>query len=804
MDLLTLAAKITLDDSSYTRGINNATSMGEQLAGKMSAWTVAVGNIAAEMISKAASTISGIYSNAMDSYADYQQLIGGVETLFKTSSDKVAQYAAQSFKTTGLSANDYMETVTSFSASLLQGLGGDTEAAADLADVAITDMADNANKMGTDISSIQTAYQGFAKQNYTMLDNLKLGYGGTADEMVRLINDSDTLETEITSLDDVTFDQIIEAIHAIQEEMGITGTTASEAASTISGSEGSLKAAWEDLLSAVGGSTLTDMDTAVENFKTSFSDYMTNMLPTLITTVANSGTLVEAIASAVSALPENLMSQVADAGLDSGATMLNSVSKIVSWLIDNIVTTFEQLSIDDSKVIAFGQALGAFLGNTAENLITNFPSLITSLIDVGITLAGSILTGIWEGLFGDESSEEIDRINQELTDSIVDANVQAAKAQSILSYMSDLEQKYGSAAKETDEWKRAETELETVLSGSTDAFDTFGNNVSGAIEYLQQMTEELRKQAILNAYGDKLASLYKEQAEAQIELDTANWTITEKTGTINNLNQQAIDTARAYRTEAFNLGLYNGLTPEQAQSVFGISLDSAENAQLVIDGLATLLEQYYESNNVSEENKIWNQDLTDNILPEEEFDEMGNKIEAANAEIENAQATVETAKQKIADYDAEIAKTQAMMVQTEASLLSLSDAANGAASSISTGLTAAISSVSSIASQLTTNANGTVSYMPKATGIDYVPTNGFRAELHRGEAVLTKAENERRLSGYSDYGAMEDALTGAIESAMSRMHISMSGEKVADFTTKRIAQNIDGAYHSKVRAMGGY
>ena len=175
MDLFNLAAKIELDDSSYTKGIGNAERMGQKLAGSMSAMTVAVGNIAADIIRKGASAVGQVISGAIDGYADYQQLIGGVETLFKDSADTVARFAKQSYKTTGLSANDYMETVTSFSASLLRGLDGDTELAAELANQAVIDMADNANKMGTDIGSIQQAYQGFAKQNYTMLDNLKLG-----------------------------------------------------------------------------------------------------------------------------------------------------------------------------------------------------------------------------------------------------------------------------------------------------------------------------------------------------------------------------------------------------------------------------------------------------------------------------------------------------------------------------------------------------------------------------------------------------------------------------------------------------
>ncbi len=801
MDLMTLAAKLTLDDSSFRSGIDSATSMGQSLAGKMSAWTVTIGTLAADMVKKAASSITSIYSSAMDSYADYQQLIGGVETLFKTSSDKVAAYAANSYKTTGLSANDYMETVTSFSASLLQGLGGDTEAAADLADVAITDMADNANKLGTDISSIQTAYQGFAKQNYTMLDNLKLGYGGTADEMVRLINDSGTLETEIKDLDNVTFDQMIEAIHAIQEEMGITGTTAKEAADTISGSKASLTAAWNDLMAAVGGSTLTDLDTAAANFQASFSAYMTNLLPTLVTTVANSGTLVQAIANAISALPTSLLADVTDTGLGAGAQMLDAVSDLVNWLIDNIVTTFNTLAIDDSKVVAFGESLGAFLGNTAEKLITNFPALITGMIDVGVTLAGSILSGIWDGLFGDQASGEIDRINQELTDSIVDANVQSARAQSILSYMSDLEEKYGSAAKETDEWKRAETELEGVLGNSKEVFDKYGDNVQGAISYLQQMTEELRQQAVLNAYSDKLTSLYAAQAEAQTEIDEANYTISTNQNQIEALNQSAIDTARAYRTEAFNLGLYNGLSDDARNLYFGHSIQTTDDVDLVLDGLKTLLEQYYTENNVSEENKIWNQSLIDNILPTEEIDQLGNKTAVLTGEIETAQTTLTSAEQRLSSLEAETAKTYAVMAQTTAGLSSLTSAASSAATSLTSSLLSAITTVSSKANSL--GASGGETYMPRAVGIDYVPTNNFRTELHRGEAVITAEENKRRLNGYNDYSAMEDALTGAIESAMSRMYIGMNGEKVADFTTKRVDRNISASNNYRMRSMGG-
>lgn len=222
-------------------------------------WKATLANLASTAITKVisgctqlAAKIADVTKSAVGHYAEYEQLVGGVETLFKDSSGKLIDYAKKAYKTAGMSSNKYMDTATSFAASLIQGLGGDTAKAVELTNLAITDMSDNANKMGTDIGSIQDAYQGFAKQNYTMLDNLKLGYGGTQSEMIRLINDSGVLGEKIESLDNVTFDQMIEAIHKIQDNLGITRTTAAEAGTTISGSWSSVQALFENILTKVG------------------------------------------------------------------------------------------------------------------------------------------------------------------------------------------------------------------------------------------------------------------------------------------------------------------------------------------------------------------------------------------------------------------------------------------------------------------------------------------------------------------------------------------------------------------------
>lgn len=240
-------------------------------------WKATLANLASTAITKVisgctqlAEKMADVTKSAVGHYAEYEQLVGGVETLFKDSSGKLIGYAKKAYKTAGMSSNQYMNTATSFAASLIQGLGGDTAKAVELTNLAITDMSDNANKMGTDIGSIQDAYQGFAKQNYTMLDNLKLGYGGTQSEMIRLINDSGVLGEKIESLDNVTFDQMIEAIHKIQDNLGITGTTALEAGTTISGSWSSVQALFENILTKVG----SKLAPTVMGFLQQLSDWM--------------------------------------------------------------------------------------------------------------------------------------------------------------------------------------------------------------------------------------------------------------------------------------------------------------------------------------------------------------------------------------------------------------------------------------------------------------------------------------------------------------------------------------------------
>lgn len=303
-----------IDQSGLKKGVGSIKSMAKTATKAF----LAVG-------AAAATATIAIAKASVDAFAEYEQLVGGVETLFKGSSKKLIEYANQAYKTAGLSANQYMATVTGFSASLLQSLGGDTEKAADIANQALIDMSDNANKMGTSMESIQYAYQGFAKQNYTMLDNLKLGYGGTKTEMERLLKDAQALtgvKYDITNLADV-----YTAIHVIQENLGIAGTTALEAEKTISGSAATMKAAWQNVLSAIAGGG--DLDRAINNLVYSIQKYFENIVPVVERSLVGIGRLIEQVAPL-------LVQNAASALIQSIPSLINAIYQMIIGLAKGI------------------------------------------------------------------------------------------------------------------------------------------------------------------------------------------------------------------------------------------------------------------------------------------------------------------------------------------------------------------------------------------------------------------------------------------------------------------------------------
>lgn len=364
----------------------------------------------ASAIKEATAALVDLGKQSIMGFAEQEQLIGGVDTLFKESSAQVQQYANEAYKTAGLSANEYMETVTSFSASLLQSLGGDTAAAAQKADQAITDMSDNANKLGTDMSSIQNAYQGFAKQNYTMLDNLKLGYGGTKQEMERLLADAEKLSG--VKYDISSYADIVDAIHVVQTEMGITGTTAKEAATTIQGSANAMKSAWSNLLTGMSNENL-NLDTLVQNVIDSVNTFADNLIPRLqimlprfvqgLTQLISD--MIPYVAPALELLLPSLVEGVGS--LVSG--IVQALPAAVEAITAVIPMLVEQLTILLPQIISAGvEIIAALASGIGENLPTLIPAVVDAIItiteglldhiDLLIIAAGQLIAGLAQGL----------------------------------------------------------------------------------------------------------------------------------------------------------------------------------------------------------------------------------------------------------------------------------------------------------------------------------------------------------------------------------------------------------------------
>lgn len=393
MNLLDLFVKISVDDSGVDSGFSEAGKKADALASKLKGGLATAAKAGAAALTAAATGISILTKKSIDGYAEYEQLVGGVETLFKNSADQVIEYANRAYETAGLSANEYMDTVTSFSASLLQGLGGDTEKAAEVANQAVIDMADNANKMGTSMEMIQNAYQGFAKQNYTMLDNLKLGYGGTATEMARLINDSgvlgDTVEVTADTVNSVSFDKMIEAIHVIQDQMGITGTTAEEAASTIEGSFNMMKSAWSNLVTGIADDN-ADLDQLIENFTYSVSKAAENIIPRVEKILTGFGDLIVKLAPVITAQLPSFVSTVLPPLVAAATELINgliaALPSIVQSLID-VVPTIIQSFVDIAPTFleALLQITAQVIQGVAEKLpeiMAAFASAIPALVEI--------------------------------------------------------------------------------------------------------------------------------------------------------------------------------------------------------------------------------------------------------------------------------------------------------------------------------------------------------------------------------------------------------------------------------------
>lgn len=397
MELFKIFGRIALKGQAETE--DGLDSVAGKASGVGQALLKGIGTFAkwgAAAATAAATATAALVKSAVTAYSDYEQLVGGVETLFKDSASEVQKYAANAYQTAGLSANEYMETVTGFSASLLQSLDGDTKAAAEKANVAITDMSDNANKMGTSMESIQNAYQGFAKQNYTMLDNLKLGYGGTKEEMQRLLEDAEKLSGQKFDLS--SYADIVDAIHVVQTEMGITGTTAKEAATTIQGSVNMTKAAWQNLVVGIADDT-QNFDVLVNNFVESVTTAGNNILPRVEIALKGVGTLVEKLAPVIAKTVPNIVSTTLPSMIKAGTSMIRALLDGLLKAVPELIPCFKNI-----------------VNQLISVIVTNLPMILNA----AVTIAGAIVSGLVEALpdILDAGIELIQSLAQGLTNGI--------------------------------------------------------------------------------------------------------------------------------------------------------------------------------------------------------------------------------------------------------------------------------------------------------------------------------------------------------------------------------------------------
>jgi hypothetical protein len=395
-----LQADLSLNTGNFSNGVNQAAGATDSLTGAILKADLIKGVL--QGVADFAGKVAGLVSDAVGNFAEYEQLVGGVETLFGDSADIVMDYAKNAFKTAGVDANEYMSTVTSFSASLLQGLGGDTKKAANYADRALRDMSDNVNKMGSNMADVQNAYKGFAKQNYTMLDNLKLGYGGTKEEMARLIEDASKLtavqeELGITvDASSMSFDNIINAISVIQKAMEITGTTEKEAATTIEGSHKMMEASWQNLLTSMvtGGEWF---DTCIDDFIESVKTYVDNLLPAIEGAMHGFAALIGALAPMLASELPGFVERVLPDFVNAVTDIINGVLTALPGLLEALKGVLPMVTKAINDLI--------------PNLISFILESIPLVIDAGITLLTSLVSGM---------ADNVKTVVPQLTQGLVD------------------------------------------------------------------------------------------------------------------------------------------------------------------------------------------------------------------------------------------------------------------------------------------------------------------------------------------------------------------------------------------------
>lgn len=399
MDVFDLQASLRLDKSSYDQGLDEAKESAGGLGSALSKGLGLAAKAGAAAVTAAAGAVTLVAKEAIQGYAQYEQLVGGMQKLYGDASDKALEYAKNAWATAGMSANEYMETTTSFTAALVQSLGGDTAKAADMADVAMRAMSDNVNTFGTDMESVQNAFQGFSKQNYTMLDNLKLGYGGTKEEMQRLIDDANKYRATIGETSDLSIDSfadVVEAIQSVQEEQGIAGTTAKEAMTTIEGSASATKAAWQNVMAAIAGGG--DLSEAMDNLVTAVfgseegEGLLAQIIPRLETVMEGIGEFIAKASPFISEKLPELVTAILPSLLQSAVSLVGALVAALPGILQAVWDSLVTLITEAIPTIK--QAFSDMNSGVIDTLLTNLPQILNS----GVQWVSNLVDGILQAI----------------------------------------------------------------------------------------------------------------------------------------------------------------------------------------------------------------------------------------------------------------------------------------------------------------------------------------------------------------------------------------------------------------------